>query len=389
MRPDVEYWRVVGALKELEKQAADPDSKALICWLIAKYSTPLFERGPGWSKVGLKFIEEARNLGIFYPDDELYDPIIRSYLQVEGKWKEVIGKMEGKELKAMIRKAKEELYRHFREYMRKAESYNPDITLFVLKTDDERVYYNLHIKSYDEFDAWLRAVEELESDREKEVKEKIIRGEVSPPPGCEKEWREAVERLKETGVFGIALIHELCPYVSFLWDDLADYYAWEGDYERAIYYKELRETTAPGEIGYLVTIYPPLKIQEDKLKEYRAKYLKKLKVGNVGDKLYPFIYVNDKPLDPRKGFTKGGRPFVSALPFLKALNISSEWTKEGRLLTIRRNDETLRIANIKGKWWVYKEGERKVIEAYPKEKEIYLPLKELCEILNLKLEWDE
>jgi hypothetical protein len=74
---------------------------------------------------------------------------------------------------------------------------------------------------------------------------------------------------------------------------------------------------------------------------------------------------------------------------LKALSIPFEWTREGKLLTIKKDDGTVKIANIKDKWWIYKDGERKEVEGYIKDKELYLPLKELCELLNLKLEWDD
>jgi len=74
---------------------------------------------------------------------------------------------------------------------------------------------------------------------------------------------------------------------------------------------------------------------------------------------------------------------------LKALNIPFEWTREGKLLTIKKDEGAVKIANIKDKWWIYKEGERKEVEAYIKDKELYLPLEELCELLNLRLEWDE
>jgi hypothetical protein len=391
LRLDTDYWKLVGELKELERKAVSADSKAVICWLIAKYSFPLVDR-VGWKNISSRYAENLRKSGIVYPHEALYDPIIRSYLRFTGRWGNMFDK-DKKDLEKLISEVKEELYNHYREYMRKAESYNPDITLFVIKTIDDRIYYNIHIKTQEEFESWSMNIEELERERfEKELKQKILSGEIKSPPGSERDWAKAIAHLRENGVFGIALKDALSPYVSFLWDDLADYYAWDGDYDRAIYYKECREAIAPYEIGYYVTMMPSLQGHgetSDKLRELRAESLKKLRLINSEDRLHPFIYINNRPFKPKKGFTKGGKPFVSADSFLKALNIPFEWTREGKLLTIKKDEGAVKIANIKDKWWIYKDGERKEVEGYIKDKELYLPLKKLCELLNLKLEWDD
>ena len=188
------------------------------------------------------------------------------------------------------------------------------------------------------------------------------------------------------------VFHDIQPSPTwYLWLNLAYYYEWVGDYAKALYYQERYEVLKPILDVWDMVLLPEGKNLPffDKLKDIRGKYIRDLGRGNKECNLHPFLYINDKPLDPRKGFTKGSKPFVSTHSLLKALNISFEWTREGKLLTIKKDDGTMKIANIKDKWWIYNDGERREVEAYIKDKELYLPLKELCELLNLKLEWDE
>jgi len=151
------------------------------------------------------------------------------------------------------------------------------------------------------------------------------------------------------------------------------------DYAKAIYYLELVEELYGG----------PILSSQNSLAMIRRKYLQQLKNKGVGDNLHPFVYINGKVFNISKSFTKDGEPFVSVNSFLNMLNIPSEWIKEGKILKISNDKDICYIANLKSKWRAYKGKEKNDIEVYLKDEEIYLPLKELCELLGLKLQWDE
>ena len=153
------------------------------------------------------------------------------------------------------------------------------------------------------------------------------------------------------------------------------------DYDKAIYYLEWLEEEYIRQ-GVLETGGNKL------LPKARRKHLQQLKSKGREDELHPFIYINEKLIFNRNCFTKNGKPFVSVASFLNTLNIPSEWIREGKILKVSNDKDICYIANLKGKWRAYKGKKKKDIEAYLKEKEIYLPLKELCELLGLKLEWD-
>jgi hypothetical protein len=232
-------------------------------------------------------------------------------------------------------------------YFERGERYNPELSVahFYIKETGE-VYYivsNLRDQSWEERE-WGRMVREMLEMRG--IKEESI---VSGGVGS---YRPAI---------------------------IVTAYLAKRDYAKAIYYLELVEELYGG----------PILSSQNSLAMIRRKYLQQLKNKGVGDNLHPFVYINGKVFNTSKSFTKDGEPFVSVNSFLNMLNIPSEWIKEGKILKISKDNDICYIANIKGKWRVYKGKEKKDIEVYLKDEEIYLPLKELCELLGLKLQWDE
>lgn len=71
------------------------------------------------------------------------------------------------------------------------------------------------------------------------------------------------------------------------------------------------------------------------------------------------------------------------------MDAKAEWLRESKLLKISKGEDISLIADVKGGWKVHSEEGKKDIKAYLKGKELYLPLKEICQLLDLKLDWDE
>ncbi|MBC7328231.1 hypothetical protein H5T87_09000 [bacterium] len=387
------YWRYVKALIELEKQTTNPESKALIAWRIGASLLIPSECANLSPEEMEKFVEVYRKRGIYYPHYYLYDNTLRSYIQDTGRWEEALQRIQEGTFEEWVGEIIKELKNIRRTYMRKAEEYDPDLSIAWMhayyhqrlplevslqtsksfkekwfKENFARVYYTTKVKYWWELPVWREEV--------KKTEHSIYAQELSLKNLSKEEIEEAVKDED----FDAAII-------DYLWLELRDfYYIWEGDYERALYYQEKIEVARP-------VISLPYEASSGERGELfgdiRSKYLKQLKAKGEPDKLHPFIYLNDKPLDPGKGFTKKGEPYVAVLSFCQALNIPTEWVRKGKLLRIKKENDSLTIGNIKGQWKIYSDEGVKKINTYLKDKEIYLPLKELCQLLNLELQWDE
>jgi len=166
-------------------------------------------------------------------------------------------------------------------------------------------------------------------------------------------------------------------------------YLGKGDYVKAIPYLEAMKYWDEVKLFELSNIRLSKTSGEDTIEKLRRFYLQQLKAKGEEDELHPFLYVNAKPLDPKKGFTKEKTPYVSLSELAKAIGATAEWRKEGEFLTISKGEESLRIVNRNGTWKAYKNKASRVVKAYLKDGELYLSLFELPSLLNLKLEWDE
>ena len=380
-----DYWDEWVKLEMIAQQATNPRSKAYLKWLKIGTPRPFETEGAyEWYKkkfcphlLGSQVPPELRFKDEKYKSDKdlrclFYDPFYLPYMKAVGRYEEALQRLKNGTLRELYEELRNAIEEERDKIYKELEEYDPDLSIACLYyPDTDRAYYIIDFKKFEEYSEWEKSVYKHETlQRISHLKDKLS------PKEFEKvlnETRSKVEREKI----------KLVP--AFLIEQLAYWYAKKGEYDKAIMYWEMywgdEERMHPMYIGTGNESGHPL--------EWRKSYLEQLrKMGEV-DKLCPFLYINDKPFNPKKGFTKGGKPFVSTHSLLKALNISFEWTREGKLLTIKKDDGTMKIANIKDKWWIYNDGERREVEAYIKDKELYLPLKELCELLNLKLEWDE
>ena len=380
--PDL--WNVWIKMEELWKMEKNPRNKSIIGWL-RTWLRPPFDHWDSWvfKRVYCPHLltnEEEIN----YPKHScyenndfaplFYDPFYVPYLKSIGKYEEALEHFQKGTIKEFFEPIHDYFENEIYKLFRQAEAYDPDLTItWYYFRDTQKVYYSSEIKTENEYRDWKKNMEDYEIQRRiSSLKEKLSPNEF--------------EKLKlETHLEIIRMGIGNSQPTTYLTEGLARIYAKRGEIEKAIHYWELyisREDRV--NVAYIGPSTEPLNLQE-----MRKMYLGELRNRGEVDKLHPFLYINYRPFKPKKGFTKGGKPFVSADSFLKALNIPFEWMREGKLLTIKKEGGTMKIANIKDKWWIYKDGERREVEGYIKDKELYLPLKELCELLNLKLEWDE
>jgi hypothetical protein len=378
------YWKLWRKQEELEKKATNPQSKAFLKWLrtwtprdfdVLTLADFKLMNCPHLLAQGEYLTQQTmeKDLSLLF-----YDPFYAPYLRETGRYEEALKRLRD----GTLRELYDEIRNHFDEVRdqlyREVEEYDPDLVItFYYFPDTKRVYYTFEVKTYSDLAVWQKDIEE----REALNRISYLRDKLSP---------EEFERLRQKTVINL-WVSGFGLRVFSLMESNARLYARRGEMDKAIYYWETLLSQEDRIIwwGYgggssSIEASP---LQRDK--EWRDIYLKQLRNRGEVDKLHPFLYINCRPFNPKKGFTKGGKPFVSADSFLKALNIPFEWTREGKLLTIKKEGGTMKIANINDKWWIYKDGERKEVEGYIKDKELYLPLEELCELLNLRLEWDE
>jgi len=385
----LKLWELWTKLEELERMAKNPTSKAFICWLRARIR-PLLENTLPWWVFKRDYCphlltpEDRSALARCWdvPEKErapyiIYDPFYGPYLQATGRYQEALQRIQDGTIVELYR----ELRRHFEEEREnlciKAGEYDPYIaTTWVYFEDTDRVYYTTAL-TWREIEEWERQILSYETEKRLgNLRDKLSKEEY------DKQWKIVYEKVSSE-------FDRRYNPAFYLLKSLAEVYAKRGDYEKAIRYWELF-TSIEGRVQIMWVGPSPLdEITPPKVREWRANYLKQLKAQGEVDKLHPFIYINDKPLNPKKGFTKGGEPYVSVLDFSKAIGASAEWERAGKLLKIKSEDDALLIANIKGRWKVYTEEGKKDINAYFKDGELYLPLKELCKLLNLELKWDE
>ena len=245
------------------------------------------------------------------------------------------------------------------KYQIKAMKYDPDMYLsYTWDRGTDEVFYIVNWINKEEYQEWVWAVEErmglLDIENKKDPDD-IIRPSAKPV---------------FTAIEGLYLAKQ----------DLANAIYWLEHMEKW-WTEDFPSLTG----GRVMRAYGP-----EALAGVRMLYLQKLKKSGDRDKLHPFLYINKKPFDTAYCLTRNGNPFVAVVPFLKALNINFEGVTEGKSLTIKMDDESIRIEGLNDGWKIiYKGKEKEDIEAYLKDKELYLPLKELCELLSLKLEWDK
>ena len=382
------WWLHIVHLLELRDQAKALESKAIISALISKYCMSLSQILPSF---------DSRLDIIVGPIPYWKIPrVIRDYFRIQGREQELLRRTQDGTWQELVFPKLEELRKIYQDCIKIIEEYDPDLSVAMIKVrakDGDMVFhYSTVYKTKQEIDVWHEEVRGREAKkildefitsypsaiRIVESKEGYLKTEFTSPSIAREYWVRVLRDIQPSPTW-------------YFWLNLAYYYDWLGDYAKALYYQERYEVLKPILDVWDMVMLPEGKnlLFSDKLKDIRKKYISDLRSGNKECNLHPFLYITDKPHEPKKGFTKGGKPFVSADSFLKALNIPFEWTREGKLLTIKKEDGTMKIANIKDKWWIYKDGERKEVEGYIKDTELYLPLEELCELLNLKLEWDE
>jgi len=245
------------------------------------------------------------------------------------------------------------------KYQMKAMKYDPDMYLsYTWDRETDEVFYIVNWVNEEEYKEWVRATEErmglLDIENKKDP-DNIIRPSAKPI---------------FTAIEGLYLAKQAFANAIY-WLERGEKW-WTEDFPRLT--------------GRRVTrAYGP-----EALAGVRMLYLQQLKKSGDRDKLHPFLYINTKIFDTAHCLTRNGNPFVAVVPFLKALNMNFDWEAEGKSLTIKRGNENIGIERLNDEWKIiYKGKEKKDIEAYLKDEEIYLPLKELCELLGLKLQWDE
>jgi len=380
-----DYWDLRVKLGMLAQKATNPRTRAHLKWMMITERIPFESEGSSEWYIK-KFCPHLLNSPVppelrvrdekYKCDKDLrclfYDPFYLPYMKAVGRYEEALERLKNGTLRELYEELRNAIKEEEDKVLEELEEYDPDLSIaYFYYPDTDRAYYIIDFKRFDEYSQWEESVYTYETlQRVSQLKEKLSPKEFEK---VLKETRYKVEREKM----------ELIP--SFLLEQLAYWHAKKGEYDKAIMYWEMfwgdEERMHPMVMGGGAGVGDP--------SGWRRNYLEQLRNRGEVDRLHPFLYINYRPFNPKKGFTKGGKPFVSADSFLKALNIPFEWTREGKLLTIKKDEGAVKIANIKDKWWIYKEGERKEVEAYIKDKELYLPLEELCELLNLRLEWDE
>ncbi|MBC7326817.1 hypothetical protein H5T87_01710 [bacterium] len=392
-RPTKDLWSVWLKMKQLWEIAENQESKVIIGWLRTWIPHP-FDNWPSWVFKRCfcpHLLSPEEGPGLPEPPEKdfrcfFYDPLYVPYLKAIGRYEEALERFRQGTLPILYK----EVYDYFEgersRLFEDAEKYDPDITITWLYSHFYgRVYYSTTIKTEKEYRVWLDNILSHETlARVSHLKDKL----------SEKDFDELYKKTR-TQVY---LLEDYKDYegkprafsdqpTTYLIALLSKRYYEKGDLATAIYYAEWHLSREdPVTWGYVDSTTETIDLSA--VKVWRTRYLKKLKADGEVDKLYPFIYIEDKPLDPRKGFTKNGEPYVAVFPFCKALNKPAEWIRKGNLLRIK-NDSEISIANIKGRWKIYSDEGVKKINAYLKEGEIYLPLKELCQLLNLELQWDE
>jgi len=374
------FWDAWVKMRNLAKMAKNPESQALISWLRTWVPRP-FEDEPSYvfkNCYAPHLLSPDEGPGLPEPPKKdfrafFYDPFYIPYLKESGLYQEAIERFQNGTFEEFYEELRKKFDEEEYECFMKAEEYDPDLTIaWYYYRDTGRVYYDTTRKTSREAREWRRYIESYELERRLEA----IKGELS-----EWEKEDLSRKLRRE-----ASLYESEYSTTYLLEWLAKLYAQRGELEKAIYYAEWHLSR---EDPVMVAYTPPAETADlEKVKEWRTSYLRELKAKGEEDKLPPLI-IGEKPLNPKFSLTKEGTPYVAVLPFCQALNVSAEWTREGKLLTIKIGETLIRIANLKGKWWIYKEGERKDVDAYLKDKELFLPLQELCQLLSLKLDWDE
>jgi hypothetical protein len=242
-------------------------------------------------------------------------------------------------------------------FQMKAMEYDSNMYIaFLWKKETDEVFYIVNWRDKEEYRQWFSALQER-------------------------------TRLFEEGrdLYGTYFIPAKRVYAG-----LESLYLLKGDLLGAIYCLERAEKWWMEDFPRLTIFRVMRAYGPEALAGVRMLYLQQLKKSGDRDKLHPFLYINTKIFDTAHCLTRNGNPFVAVVPFLKALNMNFDWEAEGKSLTIKRGNENIGIERLNDEWKIiYKGKEKKDIEVYLKDEEIYLPLKELCELLGLKLQWDE
>ncbi|MGB9797830.1 MAG: hypothetical protein ACPLSK_04335, partial [bacterium] len=233
-------------------------------------------------------------------------------------------------------------------YQKKALEYNPNMYLsYIWDKDTNEVFYIVNWRDKEEYKEWVSVVKERTGYWEKNPYERFF--------SSAKPVFSALEGL----------------------------YLAKQDLASAIYWLEREEMWWMEEFPRLTGSRVMRLYGSEALAGVRMLYLERLKKKGESDKLHPFIYIEGKPIDTAYCLTRKGKPFVAVISFSKALNITAEWTRKGELLTIRKGEDAIKIVLTKGKWLIDDGNGSEPIEAYFKGNELYLPLKELCKVLNL------
>jgi len=380
---EANYWLLTLQLKELRGKAQSPESKAIISALIIVRCLDLFNDYVLPSKdSSIQDVSEPRLLlNTFW---------VRGYLQMKGLYNQVYQWIQDGTWTTRLAPVIEEMKEEYRRSVELIEEYDPTFSLAVVyNRHTNEFYYTTAYKTRDEIQAWRRAVWQAEAQKIVEEFRLLHPNEVRIVRSSSGETRVEFSSPRVATEYW-SCVGEILPYSTrYYLPFLSHYYEWSGDFPRALYYQELYELMKPELDHQGPLLLPGTPFELEQLQRVRKKFGSQLRSCGNQDILHPFLYINDKPLNPKKGFTKGGEPYVSVLDFSKAIGASAEWEKTGKLLKIKSEDDTLLIANIRGQWKVYTEEGKRDINAYLKDGELYLPLKELCKLLNLELKWDE
>ncbi|MGB9607421.1 MAG: hypothetical protein ACPL7E_02675, partial [bacterium] len=180
-------------------------------------------------------------------------------------------------------------------YLKKVEEYNPDLHYsWAWDKETDKVYYLINWKEKEEHESWCWEVIRSAEDFGGKVSRGTFFNDVFP--GAEPAFANF-------------------PYI----------YVLKGDYAKAIYYLERRERWIFDELPRLTPVQVDKITPNPVLLQLRKKYLSQLRQKGEIDKLVPIIYIKGEPFDSQYCFSWRGDPFISSIPFLEALNISSQW----------------------------------------------------------------